>query len=129
MPWEDGAMRVDKWLWAARLMKTRSLATEAVSGGKVHVNGAAVKPSREIRPGDELEITKGPVRLTVVVRGLAERRGPAKEAALLYEETEESRTARERLAEQRRLAAQAQPDFGGRPTKRDRRRFERSRGR
>ena len=122
-------MRVDKWLWVARLMKTRSLATEAVSGGKVHVNGSAVKPSREVRPGDELEITKGAVRLTVVVKALAERRGPAREAALLYEETEESVAARERYRTERRLAAAAQPDLGGRPTKRDRRRFERARRR
>ena len=122
-------MRVDKWLWVARLAKTRSAAAEAVSGGKVHVNGSAVKPSREVRPGDELEITKGPVRLTVVVKGVAERRGPASEAALLYEETDESRAQRERLREQRHLAAQVQPDLGGRPTKRDRRRLDRARGR
>ncbi|HEV2813416.1 MAG TPA: S4 domain-containing protein [Solirubrobacteraceae bacterium] len=122
-------MRVDKWLWVARLMKTRSAAAEAVGGGKVHVNGRAVKPSREVAPGDELEITREAVRQTVVVKGLAPRRGPAAEAALLYEETPESVRARERHAEQRRLAAQTQPDFGGRPTKRDRRRFDRSRGR
>jgi ribosome-associated heat shock protein Hsp15 len=120
-------MRLDKWLWVARLMKTRSDAAEAVTGGKVHVNGQATKPSREVRPGDELEITRGPVRQTVVVRGLAPRRGPAAEAALLYEETEESLAARDEHREQRRLAAQAQPDFGGRPTKRDRRRFDRAR--
>ena len=70
-------MRIDKWLWAARLMKTRSDAATAVSGGKVHLNGNAVKPSRDVKPGDELEITRGPLRQTVVVRGLAERRGPA----------------------------------------------------
>jgi len=122
-------MRVDKWLWVARIFKTRSLATEAVSGGRVHVNGQSVKPSREVRPRDELEVTKGPIRLTVVVRATAERRGPASEAALLYEETEASREAREAFAAQRRLAAQAQPDFGGRPTKRDRRRYDRSRRR
>ena len=122
-------MRLDRWLWAARFYKTRSLATEAVSGGRVHANGQAAKPSREVRPGDLLEITKGQVRLEVVVRGLAERRGPASEAALLYEETEESRAAREVLAEQRRLAAQVRPDHGGRPTKRDRRRLNRARGR
>jgi ribosome-associated heat shock protein Hsp15 len=122
-------MRVDKWLWVARLMKTRSAAADAVTGGKVHVNGAAVKPSREVKPGDELEITRGPVRQTVVVRGLAPRRGPAAEAALLYDETEERVARRQRSAEERRLAAAAQPDFGGRPTKRDRRRFDRGRGR
>jgi ribosome-associated heat shock protein Hsp15 len=122
-------MRVDKWLWVARLMKTRSLASEAVAGGRVHVNGRAVKPSREVAPGDELEITRGPVRQTIVVKGLAPRRGPASEAALLYEETADSLAERERYAEQRRLAAATQPDFGGRPTKRDRRRMDRSRGR
>jgi ribosome-associated heat shock protein Hsp15 len=123
-------MRVDKWLWAARLVKTRSLAAEAVKGGRVHVNGDAVKPSREVRPGDELEVTLGQTRLVVVVKGLAERRGPAKEAALLYEETEASRAARERAAAERRFAAPPQVTPGaGRPTKRDRRRLEQSRGR
>ncbi|HEX8085558.1 MAG TPA: RNA-binding S4 domain-containing protein [Solirubrobacteraceae bacterium] len=122
-------MRVDKWLWVARLMKTRSAAAEAVNGGRVHVNGRAVKPSREVRPGDELEITRGPARQTVVVRGLAERRGPASEAALLYEETPESLAAREANREQRRLERLAEPDFGGRPTKRDRRKLARLRRR
>jgi ribosome-associated heat shock protein Hsp15 len=122
-------MRVDKWLWVARLAKTRPDAAEAVSGGKVHVNGRAVKPSREVAPGDELEITRGTVRQTVIVKGLAPRRGPAAEAALLYEETPDSVAARAEAAEQRKLAAQVRPDFGGRPTKRDRRRFDRSRGR
>ena len=122
-------MRVDKWLWVARLMKTRAAAAEAVGGGKVQVNGRGVKPSREVAPGDELEITRGPLRQTVVVRGIAPRRGPASEAALLYEETPESLAARERHAEQRRLAAQTQTDLGGRPTKRDRRRFDRARRR
>ena len=122
-------MRVGKWLWVPRLMKTRAAAAEAVGGGKVHVNGRAVKPSREVGPGDELEITRGPLRQTVVVRGIAPRRGPASEAAPLYEETPESLAARERYAAERRLAAAAQPDFGGRPKKRDRRRYERARGR
>ena len=96
-------MRIDKWLWAARLLKTRALAVEAVKGGRVHVNGQPVKPSREVKPGDELEVTLGQRRLTVIVRALAERRGPASEAALLYEETAESREARERQAMERRL--------------------------
>lgn len=122
-------VRLDKWLWAARLMKTRALAAEAVSGGRVHLHGRAVKPSREVRPGDELEVTVGEVRRTVVVRGTAERRGPASEAARLYEETEESVAERERLAEQRRLSRPLVTDLGGRPTKRDRRRFERTRPR
>lgn len=116
-------MRIDRWLWAARLAKTRPLAAAAVRGGRVHVDGAAVKPSREVRVGDELEITTGPVPRTVVVRALAERRGPAAEAALLYSETPESLAARERFAEDRRLMSASRPDPGGRPTKRERRRW------
>ena len=122
----DG-VRIDKWLWAARLLKTRSLAAEAVRGGRVHVNGRAVKPSRELRPGDRVELTLGTTRRTVVVRATAERRGPAREAQLLYEETPESVEARERAAEERRAAGQAVVNLGGRPTKRDRRRYERTR--
>lgn len=136
-PWEhDEAMhdasahvRIDKWLWAARLLKTRALAAEAVTGGRVHLNGRAVKPSKDVRPGDELEVTLGEVRRTVLVRGTAERRGPAAEAAKLYEETAESIEERQRLAEQHRLARPLSADIGGRPTKRDRRRYERTRGR
>lgn len=115
-------MRIDRWLWVARLLKTRALAAEAVRGGRVHVDGQAVKASREVRPGDVVEITAGPVRRTVVVRALAERRGPAKEAALLYEETPESLAARAAFAEERRLMSRARPIPGGRPTRRERRR-------
>jgi ribosome-associated heat shock protein Hsp15 len=122
----DDPVRVDKWLWAARLVKTRSLAAEAVKGGRVHVNGRAVKASRELRAGDEVEVTSGQVRRTVVVRGTAERRGPAREAALLYEETPESVAERERAAAERRAAGQSVVNLGGRPTKRDRRRFEKT---
>jgi ribosome-associated heat shock protein Hsp15 len=119
-------VRIDKWLWAARLYKTRPLAVEAVSGGRVEVNGARVKPSREVKPGDELVLTRGEgVRMTVIVRGLAGRRGPASEAQKLYDETPESVQARERHREQRR--AQPQWEAGGRPTKRDRRRLDRDR--
>ena len=129
-PVDDAAapVRVDKWLWAARLLKTRALAAEAVKGGRVHVNGNAVKPSREVGPGDRLELTVGQRRVVVDVRGTSERRGPAKEAALLYEETPESREAREREAAERRLAQPAGPDRGPRPTKRDRRRMEKTVG-
>ena len=119
-------VRVDKWLWAARLSKTRSLAAEAVTGGRVALNGQRVKPAKEVRPGDRLEITVGQVRREVIVRGLAERRGPAREAVLLYEETPESVAARERAAAERRAAGAAVVDLGGRPTKRDRRRYERA---
>jgi ribosome-associated heat shock protein Hsp15 len=115
-------MRVDKWLWTARVFKTRALAAGAVKGGRVHVDGVAAKPSREVGPGDEIEITIGTVRRTVIVRGAAERRVSAAEAANLYEETEKSVAERKRQAELRRLAGPL--EFGGRPTKRDRRRYD-----
>ena len=127
---DDGAgVRIDKWLWAARIVKTRALAAEAVKGGRVHVNGQATKPSRDVRPGDRVDVTLGQVRLSLDVTATSDKRGPASEAARLYVETEESVAARERLALQRRLAAQAVPEHGGRPTKRERRRFEQHRGR
>lgn len=115
-------MRVDKWLWTARLFKTRALATQAVKGGRVHLNGVAVKPGREVKAGDELEVTAGHVRRTVIVQGAAERRVSAADAAKLYEETAESVAERERQAELWRLGGPV--DLGGRPTKRDRRRFD-----
>ena len=115
-------MRVDKWLWTARVFKTRALATEAVKGGRVHVNRMVVKPSREVAAGDELEVTLGPGRRTVIVLGAAERRVSAAEATKLYSETEKSVAERERQAELRRLGGPV--DLGGRPTKRDRRRFD-----
>jgi ribosome-associated heat shock protein Hsp15 len=115
-------MRVDKWLWTARLFKTRALAAAAVRAGHVHVDGAAVKPSREVGPGDTLEMTIGTGRRTVTVRGGAERRVSAAEAANLYQETEESLAERQRQAEVRRLAGPV--EFGARPTKRDRRRYD-----
>ncbi len=116
---------MDKWLWAARFFKTRGLATEAVLGGHVHLNGVRVKPARDVRVGDRLEIQRGIVRYTVEVRGLADRRGPASKAAALYEETEASRAAREQQAVERRAGAQPiGSDLGRRPTKQDRRRLE-----
>ncbi len=123
----DGGLRVDKWLWAARLAKTRSLASEAVKGGRVQVNDQRVKPSKEVCPGDRLEITMGQTRRAVVILGVTERRGPAKEAQLLYEETPESVAAREAAAAERRLSAPPSFDLGGRPTKRDRRRLDATR--
>lgn len=123
-------MRIDKWLWAARFYKSRSLAADAVNGGLAQLNGARVKPSKEVAAGDELAITIGQTRRVVIVRGVSERRGPAKEAVKLYEETPESVSARELAAEQRRL--QSPPpgaDLGMRPTKRDRRRLDDARGR
>ncbi len=115
-------MRVDRWLWTARLFKTRAQAAEAVKGGRVHVNGVAAKPSREVRVGDELEVTVGQYRRTVIVAGAAERRVSAPEAAKLYAETDESVAERERQRERHRLEGAV--DLGGRPTKRERRRFD-----
>ena len=121
-------MRVDKWLWVSRLVKTRALAVEAVNGGRVHVNGVRVKPSKDVGPGDELEITIGQVRRTVVIRGVAPRRGPASEAQQLYDETPESVERRERQAAEAKLARPPIPITGPRPTKRDRRRMENTPG-
>jgi len=121
------AVRLDKWLWAARFYKTRSLATAAVEGGKVRQNGAAVKPAREVKPGDRLELRVGEERLEVVVQGLNEQRRPAPEARLLYQETDESIRQRAQAAELRRLAPTPNPDQKGRPTKRDRRQLIRFR--
>jgi ribosome-associated heat shock protein Hsp15 len=115
-------MRVDKWLWTARLFKTRGLAAEAAKGGRVLVNEATAKPGREVAVGDRIELTLGPLRRTVIVRGTAERRVPPAEVAGLYDETPESLAARERFAEERRLGAPT--SLGARPTKRDRRRFD-----
>lgn len=114
-------VRIDKWLWAARFFKTRSLAADAVEGGKVHLNGARTKPAHNLRKGDELTIRRGPHEWTVVVRDLSERRGPGSEAQKLYEETEESKKSREALAAQLRL--QTPPGMGaeGRPSKKERR--------
>ena len=125
-------MRVDKWLWAARLVKTRALGSEAAKGGRVAVNGAVVKPSKDVRPGDELAYTNGPVTITVRIKATGDRRGSAAVAATLFDETPESVAAREAHREQRRLELQSIPrshydDGGARPTKRDRRRFEQER--
>lgn len=116
--------RIDKWLWAARFFKTRSLATEAVHGGRVHVEGVRVKPAREVRLGETISVTVGHETITVVVRGMADKRGSAAAAALLYEETRESREQRDLRREERRLARPLGADLEGRPSKRDRRRLE-----
>src|SRR6516165_3941122 len=113
--------RIDKWLLAARFFKTRALATEAVAGGRVHLNGERVKPAKDVRPDDVLEIGRGELRWTVVVRAVADRRGSA--AAALYEETAKSVAARERAAAERQLSRPLSSGPGGpRPTKIDRRR-------
>ncbi|RFO98423.1 RNA-binding protein [Rhodoferax lacus] len=115
-------VRIDKWLWAARFYKTRSLATEEVHKGHVQVNGADVKASREIRVGDSVVLLQAKVPRTVNVTGLSGQRGSATAAALLYEETEESKQLREATAERRRLSPEPALSIeGGRPTKRDRR--------
>lgn len=117
-------MRLDKWLWAARFAKTRTAATELVLAGHVKVGGERVKPAREIAAGETLEIVRGTMHHVVVVTGLAERRGSAKVAATLYEETPESREARERHVLERRLATPLGADLGARPTKLERRRLD-----
>jgi ribosome-associated heat shock protein Hsp15 len=128
-PAEDGRVRLDKWLWAARFYKTRSLAAEAIAGGKVQVNGDRAKRARPLQVGDEIRVRQGPYEHLVVVRELSERRGPAPQAARLYEETAASREARERLALQLKTMHAAFVPDRGRPTKKDRRDIERLRGR
>jgi ribosome-associated heat shock protein Hsp15 len=123
-------MRLDKWLWAARFFKTRSLATEAVDRERVRVNDAHAKPAKELRVGDSVALRQdiGPVR-TVIVRGLSAVRGPAPVAQALYEETAGSVAARAQAAEARRLAPEPAATLTqGRPTKRDRREIERAGG-
>ena len=115
-------VRVDKWLWAARFYKTRSLATEAVTGGKVEVNGERTKPAKTVKVGDEIKVRLAPYEHILIVRDLAERRGPASVAQALYEETEASRAARQRSAAQLASApAMFVYEEKGRPTKKDRR--------
>ena len=117
-------IRIDRWLWAARFFKTRGEATEAVLGGHARLDGERVKPAKEVRVGARLEIRRGEVRWTVVVTGLADRRGSASVAATLYEETPESLAAREQQRLERRLARPLGADLGARPTKQARRRLE-----
>lgn len=124
---ESDAVRIDKWLWAARFFKTRGLARTAVQGGKARLNGARVKPARLLTPGDELRIQRGEEELTVIVEVLSERRGPATEAQKLYSETEESRTRREQQAAQRALEREAKAGRERRPDKRQRRQIIRFR--
>jgi len=115
-------VRLDKWLWAARFFKTRSLATQEIDKGRVQVNGQVAKPSRELRPGDLIELRHGPVTRAIQVRGLSNMRGPAPVAQALYEETPESVARREEAARQRRDTPEpALAIEQGRPTKRDRR--------
>lgn len=125
----QAAVRLDKWLWAARFYKTRALAVEAINGGHVHLNGTRVKPSRSIQCADELLIRKSGVEFVITVVALSDKRGPAAAAQQLYEESEESRERRAALAEERRLAAAAGALPARRPDKRGRRQIIRFTGR
>jgi ribosome-associated heat shock protein Hsp15 len=119
----DEKVRIDKWLWAARFFKTRGLASKAVSGGHVHLNGNRIKPSRPVQVGEQLRIKRGVEEFTVNVLGLSSRRGPATVARTLYEETEESVSLREQAREQRRLVRAPASRPEGRPDKRARRKI------
>jgi ribosome-associated heat shock protein Hsp15 len=120
-------VRLDKWLWAARFYKTRSLAAQAVDGGRVKLNGDPAKPSKEVKPGDRVEIAAGALRWSIAIIAVSPRRGPAAEAARLYAESEESRARREQTLAARR-AAPHPAHARGRPTKRDRRMIRRFTG-
>lgn len=126
---EGTRVRLDKWLWAARFYKTRSLAAEAIEGGKVQVNGERVKRAKSLQAGDEVRIRLGPYEHQIVVRQLSERRGPASEAARLYEETPASKAAREAMALQLKSLHAAFAPERGRPTKKDRREMDKLKGR
>jgi ribosome-associated heat shock protein Hsp15 len=124
-------VRIDKWLWAARFFRHRSLATEAVEGGRVHLNGQATKPAKAVKPGDRVDITIGEQHFMVEVLALADKRGPASVAQTLYLESEESRARRQAVRELNAMAAVPGSDAKGRPNKQDRRRrgmFEREFG-
>ena len=125
MPANNGGkparVRLDKWLWAARFFKTRSLAKQAIDGGKVHCEGQRCKSSREVAPGDRLEVRQGWDERTVIVKALSDRRLGAPQAALLYEETPESVEKRLLEAERRKVQRAMMPETAGRPSKKDRR--------
>ncbi len=118
------AVRLDKWLWAARFFKTRALARQAIEGGKVTLNDVRAKPAKTVRPGDRLEISRGSEKIEVVVKALSEQRGPAKVAVTLYEETEASQQRRARLAEERKMAAMAIQHDPRKPDKHARRKMQ-----
>jgi len=119
------SVRLDRWLWAARFFKTRGLAAQAVAGGKVQHNGARAKPAKPVRVGDAVRIRVGPYDWIITVRALTERRGSARDAQLLYDESPEGRAARERLAEQHKIAPAPTYQGKGRPTKKERRELQR----
>lgn len=124
-----GAARLDRWLFAVRLFKSRSLATEAATGGKVHLNGERVKPSRGVKPGDTVTFTRGAVVFECIVASVPHRRGPASEAALCYDETPASKARREEFSARMKVAAALTPRPDDRPDKHDRRLLRRLRGR
>jgi ribosome-associated heat shock protein Hsp15 len=124
-----GAMRIDRWLFGVRLCKTRSIAADAVAGGKVHLNGARVKPSHVVKAGDTVTFTRGAVVFECVVAAVPLRRGPASKAAQCYEETSASRARREEFAARMKVAAGLTPRPDERPGKHDRRLLRRLRGR
>jgi ribosome-associated heat shock protein Hsp15 len=121
---DDGRIRFDKWLWAARFYKTRSLCVQAIDAGQARVNGDRAKPARAMRVGESVSIRKSGIVCEVVITALSDRRGSATDASLLYRETEASAAAREAANLERRAAELAQPRFPGRPTKRERRKLE-----
>jgi ribosome-associated heat shock protein Hsp15 len=122
-------LRIDKWLWASRFYKTRSLAAEEINKGRVAVNGTNVKPAKELKVGDAIEIQMGPVSRRLIVTSLSDKRGSASVAALMFSETDESVAQRVAAAEQRRLAPEPALSMAqGRPTKRDRRTLEKAQG-
>ena len=123
------AVRIDKWLWAARFFKSRSLATRACELGRIEINGQGVKPARDVNPGDLLRIKNDGGEFQIEVLGLSEMRGPAPVAQTLYRETEASRELRVRLAEERRAMPRIDTVPAGRPSKRNRRDLDRLRGR
>jgi ribosome-associated heat shock protein Hsp15 len=124
----EARTRLDKWLWAARFYKTRSLAADAIAGGKVQLNGDRVKRAKPVQLNDEIRIRQGPYEYQVVVRRLSERRGPASEAATLYEEKPESRAEREMMSLQLKSLHAAFLPARGRPSKKDRREIDRFKG-
>jgi ribosome-associated heat shock protein Hsp15 len=123
-----GRLRIDKWLWAARFYKTRSLAAQAVEGGKVKLNGERPKPGKGVRPGDRLEVRSGELEWRLEVLAVSARRGPATEAAKLYAEDKESSSRREHMLLMRRAGPHPAHEAHGRPTKRDRRMIHRFTG-
>lgn len=121
----SSTVRIDKWLWAARFFKTRSLASSAVKGGKVEIDGHNAKPSATVRPGQHLRVTKGEAVFEVEIEAVSDQRGPASQAQALYSETEESRKRRTERAAERRAARLSMPRPAARPDKKQRRQLRR----